>query len=323
MESWIQSLDTPEKIYFVLLIKDGIPVSCCFLGVKRGFKHKIIYRTRAYLNETGQDEIDDLTIEYNSPLGLPDRFPIELLFKSKVFAQVEELLLSGVPESFYTALSTPDGFALSRKRKISSHFVDLDEVRKSGRTYLEFLSPNKRSQIKRSLKHFGEVGDVEISEATTSSQALAILSELIELHQKSWNAKGQPGAFASDYARRFHNNLVRSRFDCGEIQLLSISSNQKTIGCIYNFVYNGSVLYYQSGLNFEDSNVSRPGLVCHYKAINYNYQKGHSRYNFLAGDSQYKRSLSTNSDNLYYLTMTRIDWKYRIEKWFRSLKRAN
>jgi CelD/BcsL family acetyltransferase involved in cellulose biosynthesis len=78
-----------------------------------------------------------------------------------------------------------------------------------------------------------------------------------------------------------------------------------TIGYLYNLVYDKNVLFYQSGLNYSGSNIYRPGLISHYYAIIHNAQKGMDVYDFLAGDSDYKKSLSTNSCRMYWARLVK------------------
>jgi CelD/BcsL family acetyltransferase involved in cellulose biosynthesis len=52
-------------------------------------------------------------------------------------------------------------------------------------------------------------------------------------------------------------------------------------------------MFYQSGLEPSSDNKVKPGLVAHALAITECAAAGLREYDFLAGDSQYKKSLST------------------------------
>ena len=91
----------------------------------------------------------------------------------------------------------------------------------------------------------------------------------------------------------FIKTIINRRFDAGEIQLLHILCGEETLGCIYNFVYQGVVYHYQNGFNYERFSNS-PGIVSLALAIPYNAAQGHKIFDFMAGDSEYKRSLSTD-----------------------------
>ena len=148
-----------------------------------------------------------------------------------------------------------------------------------------------------------------------------MLDALIAMHQKYWNRRGQAGAFSTEFFKNFHRCLISSRFEAGEIQLLEISNSDGPIGYLYNFIYDNQVLYYQSGLNYKSDNKFRPGIICHFMAVKHNLNENHNSYNFLGGDARYKKSLSTNQDNLYYITIGRKNMKQRIEHFVLTLKK--
>lgn len=78
--------------------------------------------------------------------------------------------------------------------------------------------------------------------------------------------------------------------------LLKISSNETTIGILYNFVHAGRSLAYQSGFAYQaQPSQAKPGLTCHARAIRFASGHGHDVYDFLAGDDRYKRSLADGS----------------------------
>jgi len=187
---------------------------------------------------------------------------------------------------------------------------------------LGFLSTNKRSQLKKSLAYYDDGDAVKIREARNAEEALVFLGKLKQLHQSKWVERGKPGAFASNYFTGFHVNLIKNRFSAGEIQILEFSNSSKTIGYLYNFIQDGKVLFYQSGFLYESGNVARPGIVCHYLAIEHNLVMGKDVYNFLAGDTQYKRSLSTHHDQLHTFIAVRNNFKWYLERGLRVVKKA-
>src|SRR5262249_4951184 len=145
--------------------------------------------------------------------------------------------------------------------------------------------------------------------------------ELKELHQRKWQARGQPGAFASAIIEGFHRDLVADRLPAGEIQLLRVTDGAAaTVGCLYNFVLAGRVYYYQSGFAYPDRPAIKPGLVCHALAVGWNIERGARVYDLLAGDSQYKRSIATDCSEMLWLSLQRDRLRFRIEDAFRRLK---
>lgn len=147
-----------------------------------------------------------------------------------------------------------------------------------------------------------------------------MFDEMVEFHQREWKRRSRPGAFSNQFFYGFHRNLIVNRFDSGEIQLLKIHNEGMVIGYLYNFLYQGNVLFYQSGFNYTDGNSHRPGLVSHYMAILYNASLGYFNYDFLAGEAQYKESLSTTTSSMYWLRLFRTQPRYQVEAVLHNLK---
>jgi CelD/BcsL family acetyltransferase involved in cellulose biosynthesis len=202
----------------------------------------------------------------------------------------------------------------------NSYYVDLEKIRAVNLDFLSLLSSNKRSQVRRSIKQYEINGELEIHESSSTEQALAMFEELVVLHQDEWNKRGKPGAFSNKFLYRFHLDLIRERFKDGEIQLLEIRNHTTTVGILYCFVYHGEVLFYQSGFNYSPGNVYRPGLVSHYYAIVHNAKKGMGTYDFLAGESAYKSSLSTDSVPMYWIRLLKNPRRLSLEKNILNLK---
>jgi CelD/BcsL family acetyltransferase involved in cellulose biosynthesis len=74
------------------------------------------------------------------------------------------------------------------------------------------------------------------------------------------------------------------------------------VGILYNYVVQRKVFFYQSGFTYLSDNRVKPGLVTHTEAINYYLGRSLDEYDFLAGDSQYKQSLSNAERHMQWLT---------------------
>jgi CelD/BcsL family acetyltransferase involved in cellulose biosynthesis len=91
----------------------------------------------------------------------------------------------------------------------------------------------------------------------------------------------------------------------GEIDLLRVAAGNQVIGFLYNFRYRGRSLAYQSGFDYAGAGRhGKPGLTCHHEAIRFATSWGATRYDFLAGDDRYKRSLSDRAETLHWIVVT-------------------
>ncbi len=182
------------------------------------------------------------------------------------------------------------------------------------------LSRNTRSQISRSLRLYESRGGLAITPSATLSEARDRLAALAELHQQRWVAAGQPGAFALPIFEQFHQCVLARGFAAGAADVLRITAGADEIGYLYNFYCDNEVYAYQNGFQFADDQRLKPGLVSHLLAFAHYRRAGATRYRFLAGDSRYKRSLSTGSYDLHWLMLERDDWRRRAEGLARRLR---
>jgi CelD/BcsL family acetyltransferase involved in cellulose biosynthesis len=182
-----------------------------------------------------------------------------------------------------------------------SYLIDLAEIRATTGDYLATRSRNSRQQIRRSMRLFEDAGPLRLAPAASLDEALATLADLKILHQRYWRAKGKPGAFASPFFERFHRALVTDAWPAGKIDLLRLTVGTRTIGCLYNFVHEGQAYAYQSGFDFGSDGRCKPGLVSHSLAAQRYLDAGLRRYLLLAGEGQYKVTLATHSEPLYWL----------------------
>lgn len=273
-----------------------------------------------YLGESGDKALDCVFIEFNGVLaetGLEARLTAACLEAARAWSghgcrawpgrwpalgglRRRRLVLSGVNST--TAVSAAEIGSVRRNRSLPAPFVGF---RESNDRFLESRSANTRQQLRRSLRDYAAAGAVTIERADTSQRAYEFLDRLAALHQTSWMARGQPGAFANPFFGRFHRALIARGLGRGEIDLLRVTAGGQVIGFLYNFRYRGHSLAYQSGFDYAGATRhEKPGLTCHHEAIGFAARTGATRYDFLAGDDRYKRSLSEQAEILHWVEVT-------------------
>ena len=141
--------------------------------------------------------------------------------------------------------------------------------------------------------------------AESVEAAFQYLEGLMRLHAVTWNARGQPGAFARPEVLRFVRELIATGVPRGEVDLLEVSAGAEIVGYLMNFVFDGAVSTYQSGFQYRDAVPQlKPGLTCHAMAIEAARAAGHRGYDFLAGENRYKSSLANAERTLYWTELT-------------------
>lgn len=326
ISTWLESLPKDVDVRLIVGLVQDQPVLAFFIGSARRRKYGFLPTRSLALNTTGSRYFDLLYIEYNSVLALPSlNFSLVDLLHWLENKRWHEFSLPGLSSGFVQQMGllgseAPTSVGVLLEEESSAYFVDLARVREAKMDYLGLLSSNKRSQIRRSIKEYEKEGEVRIQEAQSVAEALEMLSALAELHQEEWQKRGKPGVFSNPYLMDFHRKLIASRFEAGEIQILRVFTPQATIGYLYNFVYGGKVLFYQSGLKYRPGNLYRPGLVSHYFSIMQNARTDMRVYDFMAGEAGYKSSLATDSVPMYWVRLVNGKLRLSMERAVLSLK---
>ena len=317
---WLSTLPKHSKIELIAGRLSGETVIAFFIGKKAVIRHKLFCYRTASLNSTGDDYFDEISIECNGALVQPD-------LKVNIIDEIcqatkedwDELYLPGISgssldEMEHSFKQQRDNLNIIEERDTNSYYVDLKRIRDAGMDYLSLLSPNRRQQIRRSIREHEKQGDIRIHQAESRMEALKMLDNLAALHQKEWNRRGKPGAFSNQYFMAFHKTLIDRFFCSGMIQLVHIYNSTNTIGYLYNYVYDDHVLFYQCGFNYLDNNHARPGLISHYFTIMMNAKLDYGRYDFLAGNSRYKKSLATDHYRMVWFRLQRKSIRAWIEQ---------
>lgn len=330
MGSWLATLPPAQRPWLLRTREAGgdhLTLGLALLGRHTTRRHGFVRSRGLFLSATGDEVLDDITIEYNQP-RLDRRCAAAVLqaMQAHLFDQVadwDELVLPGLavsPAGLHALAQGATGCRLLVDEK-RAHQLDLDLVRQAGGLG-QHLGQRLRYRLRKTRKACEAHGPLSLQAATTADQAHDYLDRLIALHQPYWQQRGQPGAFASDYARAFHHRLVGAALARGQLQLLHIQAGTQTIGYLYNFLQYGQVYSYQSAFEHQALPPSvTPGQLCHALAIDASAQAGHRVYDFMAGDHRYKRELASHSRLMRWVVLQRPRLDLRLEHQLRRLKR--
>jgi CelD/BcsL family acetyltransferase involved in cellulose biosynthesis len=307
IENWLAALPADESPALAV-IRDGDEPSAAFFLAQRKVRRNLLRQSNAlYFNATGSPRHDGVSIEHNGMLTAPGARRSLSGVLDLLPGDWDEAYLSAVDRYAFDDLGASSSPLATRykvhiEKETSAPFVDLEAVRTVDGGYDALLPSSTRTQLRRTRSVLGSI-DIEV--AVDQRQALDIYGEMLRLHARRWAARGMRGAFADPWFERFHRRLILSRLAHGEIQLVRVSSGGTTLGCLYNFVYRGRVMFYQAGLaSFDDPHI-KPGYICHAAAIEYNALAGHSTYDLLGGNATYKDNLATGSNRLLWLRVQR------------------
>jgi CelD/BcsL family acetyltransferase involved in cellulose biosynthesis len=114
------------------------------------------------------------------------------------------------------------------------------------------------------------------------------LDDFFELHQRRWNKRWLPGAFASRQARVFHTEVARALLQSGNLRLHTLSLDGETQAALYCFQKGTTCYYYLGGFEPSLARLSL-GTVLTAHAMRHGIeQDGATEFDFLRGNEGYK-----------------------------------
>jgi CelD/BcsL family acetyltransferase involved in cellulose biosynthesis len=316
IENWLSCLPADALPRLAVVNGPSGPIAAFFVGRRRLVRHGVPTRA-CFVNTTGEPQLDELCIEHNSALCAPGARLSLASLVSLLPRDWDELILPAMDASAFD-LAAPAEVRVRVDREVAAPFVDLSRVRAAG-DYISLLGSSTRAQLRRARRVCGAT-TIELAHDLVS--AFHIYDELVELHQRHWRARGEPGAFANAWFDRFHRRLIAERLPRGEIQLLRVRAGDETVGCLYNLIAGGRVLFYQSGLAEPVHRHAKPGFVCHAAAVEENARAGHAVYDLLGGNTRYKRQLATDVARLIWVRVQRPLARFTIEDTARACIQA-
>ncbi|MBK5265777.1 MAG: GNAT family N-acetyltransferase [Alphaproteobacteria bacterium] len=315
MGAWLASTGVRPELLSVQ--GEGQDIALALIG--RGMARRLLGKAATlYLNQSGHGPADRSFIEYNGLL-MADDAPdgVEAAVMTQLFARNDwrVLRLAGMlPDALLAAA----GRFHRRMIVVQSpaYFVDLDAVRAAEGNYLSLLSANSRSQIRRSMREYGE-DDLKVTRASTMAEADDWLAEMAVLNA----GRHADNAWDEPLFRAFARELVSRGLENDEVELLRMKQGGHSLGYLLNVVYRGRAMNYQSAFAPGLSSKAKPGLMCHGAAVARYADMGCGLYSLLAGDDQYKQSLSTGHDVLQWWNLERFSPMLEIEHLLRLIFR--
>lgn len=123
--------------------------------------------------------------------------------------------------------------------------------------------------------------------AAGSDDVEPLLHELFRLHGDRWSARGQPGIFATEAARRFHLSAATGLAARGALRLYALRLGDETAAVFYGFLHWRRAYVYIAGFDPRFARLSL-GTVLLAHAIEEAIREGAVEFDFLRGREPYK-----------------------------------
>ncbi len=153
--------------------------------------------------------------------------------------------------------------------------------------YLATLSRSHRKQLRRLKRNLLETPRAVVHEVRTLDQLGEATGILIDLHQRRWQAVGEPGCFRSSRFEAFHRAVMPEMLRAGSLKLSWLEIDGQPAAAEYGLAGDDIVYAYQSGVA-PDLRELEPGRLLAMAAIAKAIEQGFRGYDLLRGDEPYK-----------------------------------
>lgn len=167
------------------------------------------------------------------------------------------------------------------------------ELPKNMNGYLEALSSNMRSVVRRQVKKISGREGVVIDRCLTTESLPDYLQALFDLHYRRWRLKGEEGAFRrKPKERQFYEQFAPAALRAGWLRLYALKERGEIKAVQIGYVYNNIFHLLQEG--FDPDYADGVGNVLRLHVIEACIAEGIASYDFLGVMSEHKRRWQAN-----------------------------
>lgn len=316
LSCWLDIVKTKPHLF--VFRKNQNVVGFCFIGFSKRSKLGINWQV-AHLNQSGDQCIDQIWVEHNQLF-------VDDLYLDEFLCELTDVLYRSfnVREISISLASKPlkieslcQNAALHSKDITTSYVKNLPDDANPD-TLLSLLSKNTRSKLRGSIKKIEkQYGKLVVSAARNVEEQLQLFEQLGDHHKKKWGDTAEGSGFDNDSFVNFHSQLMHHK---GKTSVLAVHSGDILLGIAYFILNADHVFFYCSGIN-DDSSIQRfkPGYLLHIYCMQYFADKHYLVYDFLGGESQYKKSLSDNTYSMYSYQIFKKDKIYTLASTLKSV----
>lgn len=320
VSTWLRELPASVRpLLFRATGPDGVVALALLVAAPERGRTRWFGRHSWHMQETGDAELDEVTVEYGGLLARPG----DLADAWSALAR----LLEGLPRDWRRlrittsaqgsaiAMALPPGMHAASVRARPCYRVDLEAVRAAPGGYVEVLGRKSRGALRQTLREYAELGPLHAETAADASTALAWFDAFEQLHTRHWQQRGAGGCFSRPFFGRFHRALIARATDDGFVRMTRVKAGDALVGYLYNLGWQGRVYYYNAGMNYGVlRRHDRPGIASLYAAVEQAAAEGVQVFDFLAGDQEYKRRLSTDAVTLHSIDVRRAGMRAAAER---------
>lgn len=320
VSTWLQALPaTIQPLLFRAEGPEGVVALALLVAAPEGGRTRWLGRHSWHMQETGDAELDEVTIEYGGLLARPEDLAGAWSALAGLLERLprrwRRLRVGTSAQGREIAMALPPGMQAASVRARPCYRVDLEAVRTSPGGYVEVLGRKARGALRQTLRAYADLGPLRAETATEADTALAWFDAFEQLHTRHWQQRGAGGCFARPFFGRFHRTLIARAAHDGFVRMTRVTAGDALVGYLYNLGWQGRVYYYNAGMNYGVlGRHDRPGIASLYAAVEQAAGEGAQVFDFLAGDQEYKRRLSTDAVTLHSIDVRRAGMRATAER---------
>jgi CelD/BcsL family acetyltransferase involved in cellulose biosynthesis len=201
------------------------------------------------------------------------------------------------------------GAGLHTQSRMSTWFKPRDA---SWEAHLKHHGKTQRRRMRRMSEKINDGGCMQKLVAETDMQVDELLGALIDMHQRRWNDAGESGSYADT---RFCDFILESAKEFrrrGRLYLVAIKHEGRIIGGELNMIGGNRVLYsYSIGYDIEAAKLETGRILC-VDTLRHLYRENLEGVDYMRGDEEYKKRVSTSSRRLLRLRAVAPTWLPRL-----------
>ncbi len=179
--------------------------------------------------------------------------------------------------------------------QFSSRPAPYIELPDSWEAFIRSKSKNFKKQFQNQWNRLHKRHELEWLEAGTDLDVKSALDVVSELNKSRWGSKGD--TFKSKQFNEFHERLATSFAEKEWLYLRLLKIDGMYAAARYDFVYDGKLWNYQNGWLPELGHLSL-GKMMIGDCVKWCIDHGYREYDFLAGETAYKKSWATHVRHL-------------------------
>jgi CelD/BcsL family acetyltransferase involved in cellulose biosynthesis len=152
--------------------------------------------------------------------------------------------------------------------------------------YVARLSPGGRHRVRKHLRRLTQDGDFQVRRSAESRISYD-LPTFFDLHQRGWEARGEPGSLSSHDRRKFYTELAPLLARRGSLELWFLEIKGVPAAAEFDFRYGDTVYNLQAAFDPVHSDVS-PGNMLRSFLLHHFVSAGVRHYDFLGDNSAHK-----------------------------------